>query len=68
MISRRTELRIAVTTATPEQITEARGWISDCSWSDLEDVDELSDHEVVAGVVAHYDGGWNQFLSDSLLD
>ena len=51
------------------QITEARDWVCDClgGWTDLEDeddVDELSDRDVMVGVNRSYDGGINQFLAD----
>jgi hypothetical protein len=52
---------------TTEQITEARAWIADCYWGDLDDASELSDAEVVQGVKNHYDGGWTQFLADALI-
>jgi hypothetical protein len=52
---------------TTEQITEARAWIADCYWSDLDDASELSDAEVVQGVENHYEGGWTQFLADALI-
>jgi hypothetical protein len=48
-------------------LREMRQWIGDCWWSDLksEAVESLTDSEVVAGVVKHYAGGIEQFLSDS---
>jgi hypothetical protein len=52
---------------TTQELNEARGWISDCEWRDLDDVDELTDAEVAAGVARHYEGGWCQFRSDALL-
>jgi hypothetical protein len=48
------------------QIIEARMWISDCSWCDeLEDLENLTDDEVMRGIERHYDGGWIQFLEDN---
>jgi hypothetical protein len=47
-----------------EQLTEARGWISDCVWADEVDVDELSDSAVKRGIARHYDGGVAQFVAD----
>lgn len=45
---------------TPEQLLEARNWIKDCCpWLDLQadQVDEMTDREVIAGIQQHYDGG-----------
>lgn len=42
----------------------ARDWISDCEWADITSAGELSDTQVMAGVDAHYFGGWSQFISD----
>jgi len=49
---------------TAEELAEARGWLADCGWSDLdpEDVEELPAAEVVAGVGRHWDGGTAGFL------
>jgi hypothetical protein len=49
---------------TPNQLLEARTWIKDCCpWSDLqeEQVDELSDEEVTAGIARHFSGGISEF-------
>lgn len=50
-----------------EDLVDARDWIKDCIWQDLEteDVDNLSPLVVVRGVERHYDGGWEQFLIDT---
>ena len=53
------------TMATPAQLTEARGWISDCQWADIADDSEVSDRQVVRGVQRHYAGGWIGFLADT---
>lgn len=52
---------------TLEVITDMREWIADCDWADLEseEVNELSDTEVVTGIRCHYEGGVEQFLRDS---
>lgn len=45
---------------TPEQLLEAKNWIKDCCpWGDLQadQVNELADSEVIAGIKRHYDGG-----------
>lgn len=48
-------------------LAEARDWIRDCQWADLDtdDVDDLDDDQVIAGVRRHYVGGWDSFLRDS---
>lgn len=38
-----------------EQLRAARDWIADCQWAD--DVTELTDDQVVRGIVRHYEGG-----------
>lgn len=48
---------------------EARSWIADCEWGDLDgedDVRSLSDDEAIAGVERHYEGGVAQFKANSL--
>lgn len=47
----------------------AREWLSDCYWSDLdaEDIEDLPEAVVIAGVDRHYDGGMAQLISDALL-
>ena len=49
-------------------IREARGWLSDCVWADMEPEDfaGLGEAEVVAGVQIHYRGGWRQFVADAV--
>jgi hypothetical protein len=49
---------------TPEQILEARAWIADCQWGDLDDTDELSDGAVIQGIRRSYEGGIAQFIAD----
>ena len=42
----------------------AAGWLEDC----FEDCPvALSDKEIIAGINAHYEGGWTQFLADGAL-
>lgn len=43
---------------------EARGWISDCEWRNLDQdmIEELSNTEVRIGVEHHYEGGWTAFV------
>lgn len=52
---------------TPEQLTDARDWVADCVWADLDadDVTELTDVQVTRGIARHYDGGVAQFIADS---
>jgi hypothetical protein len=49
---------------TPNQLLEARNWIRDCCpWRDLEteEIDELTDEEVTAGIARHFSGGISEF-------
>jgi len=48
-----------------ELIREARGWIADCQWADIgpDDVADLTDEQVIAGISRYYDGGWAAFRS-----
>jgi hypothetical protein len=49
---------------TPQQLLEAKNWIKDCCpWLDLQadQVDEMTDREVIAGIKRHYDGGIKAF-------
>lgn len=50
-------------------IEAMREWISDCQWGDLdtEDIADLSELEVLAGVHRSYDGGLPAFMSDNSL-
>ena len=52
---------------TDAEIEEARGWISECDWSDVDDVDDLSVSEILRGIANNYDGGWAGFLADGVL-
>jgi hypothetical protein len=47
-------------------VMDARQWLKDVEWADLEpeDVDRLTAKVVVRGVERHYDGGWLQFVAD----
>ena len=48
-------------TYTTQNIKDMREWISDCQWEDLDDVDDLSDMEVIKGVDRNYEGGLKGF-------
>ena len=50
---------------TAEHIQDAKEWMIDCEWSDMDedDIADLSDGEVVRGVSRHFDGGWSAFLA-----
>lgn len=52
---------------TTEQLTEARGWIADCVWDDLDEseIADLSDAQIERGIRRHYDGGIEQFIADA---
>ena len=51
---------------TRQQIEDAKAWILDCEWGDLdaEDIPELSDTEVINGIARNYDGGIEGFILD----
>lgn len=52
--------------ATPETIAAAREWVADCVWiEDPEDIEEMTDAQILAGVERHYDGGLAQFIADA---
>lgn len=50
-------------THNPATIQAMRDWIADCSWPDLppDEVADLTEAEVIAGVARHYDGGLAAF-------
>jgi hypothetical protein len=52
---------------TVEQLRAARGWLSDCYWSDIDedDIAELPATIIERGIRRHYDGGVAQFVKDS---
>lgn len=56
-------------TISPDQVRQMRDWVKDCQWAedfDDDEVDALSDSEIVQGVNRSYDGGVRQFLADSV--
>lgn len=57
----------------PTLMEAARGWVADCEWKEtleygIDPAEEFTDQEIVAGIDHHYDGGWEQFCRDALLD
>lgn len=50
-----------------ETIEAMRAWIADCVWFDLDDddIDELTDADIVRGVSRHYCGGVAGFVADN---
>jgi hypothetical protein len=48
---------------TSDELKQAREWLKDCQWRDLEagDVDDMPDETVERGVAKHYDGGLAEF-------
>lgn len=48
---------------------DMRDWIKDCQWNDVEeeDIDAMTDEELIRGVERHYSGGISQFVSDNTL-
>lgn len=55
---------VDMSTVTMNQLKEARGWILDCVWADLDenDVAELTGEQIVKGIQRHYEGGWSAFV------
>jgi hypothetical protein len=47
---------------------DARGWLADVAWSNMEpdELHALPDHTVARAIDKYYDGGMEQFISDSL--
>jgi hypothetical protein len=46
------------------ELSEARAWIKDCVWLDLdsaEDIDDLSDLQIERGIARHFAGGIEEF-------
>lgn len=56
---------IDMSTVTMSQLKEARDWILDCVWADLNesDVAELTGEQIVKGIQRHYEGGWSAFVA-----
>jgi hypothetical protein len=48
---------------TPDLIAVARRWALDCEWLDSDDIADMDDARIVAGVNAHYEGGWAAFVA-----
>lgn len=44
-------------------IEEARNWLMDCEWQNMngEDFETLGTYQLVAGVDRYYEGGWAAF-------
>lgn len=58
---------IRFATEHPQLIKQMRDWVKDCQWADLseEDVDELSEEELLRGIQKNYEGGIKAFINDS---
>lgn len=58
---------VDMSTVTTSQLKEARGWIMDCVWADMDEdqAAELTGEQIVKGIERHYEGGWAAFLVDS---
>jgi hypothetical protein len=50
----------------PEQIQQARQWLAECVWGDIDDddINGMSDARIVSGIARHYSGGIEQFIED----
>lgn len=53
------------------QLEEARQWLAECSWRNLDDLQDLwseySDTQIENAIVNHYDGGVESFIADGAL-
>jgi hypothetical protein len=51
---------------TEEELAAMRHWIADYAWTalDTDDVEGMTDDDVVLGVLRHYPGGLSAFLDD----
>jgi hypothetical protein len=49
---------------TPSQIKDARAWLAECAWPDMdpEDFETVPDHKIERGIARHYDGGIDSFI------
>lgn len=53
-------------TENPEVMKQMRDWAKDCQWKeDPEEIDEMSDEDILRGVQRHYEGGIKAFIQDS---
>jgi hypothetical protein len=55
----------SITPLTHHEREQTRGGIADCAWADLterDDIDALSDAELVRGIERHCDWGWRAFF------
>ena len=51
---------------TEQVLCEARGWVGDCAWrEEPQELDELPDAAILAGLDRHYAGGLPQSLRDT---
>lgn len=48
-----------------ELVNDMRDWFKDCEWQDLdeEDIDAMSDEELIRGIEKHYGGGLVEFIN-----
>ena len=51
---------------TKEQLEQAREWLADCTWPDVEDSEEFwtefSDEQIERGIERHFGGGLKAFI------
>lgn len=53
-------------TENPEVMKQMRDWAKDCQWKEEpEEIDEMSDEDILRGVQRHYEGGIKAFIQDS---
>lgn len=51
----------------PELLADARSWLMDCVWLDVEseDIAEMSARQILLAVNRHFEGGWINFVAAS---
>lgn len=56
---------MATGTLTGEALAEARAWLADCAWEDIDadGIAALSDLQVTRAIARHYDNGLAGFLA-----
>jgi hypothetical protein len=57
-------LRSEIRQVPAELVSAARSWTADCTWrEEADDIADLTDVQIVAGVEAYFEGGWAAFAA-----
>lgn len=53
---------------TAQHIQEMKDWLADCVWQDVDsdDIQSMSNEQIIKAVKRHYHGGVDQFIADGL--